>query len=69
MARIIIKLENIERDALVQLAGRELRDPRDQAALIIRHALTRRGFLSAPPRRARSSERVHALGLTRKEEL
>ncbi len=45
MARVMIRLENEERDALVQLALNEKRDPRDQASLLIRKALERRGFL------------------------
>lgn len=49
-------LPDTARDALIQLARRERRDPRDQAALIIIRALQRRGLLpkgqivtTAPP--------------------
>jgi hypothetical protein len=48
MAKIIIYLGDPERDALNQLAQRELRAPRAQAALIIRRELTRLGMLSQP---------------------
>lgn len=46
MARITITLKRIERDALFALAEQEMRDPRAQAALIIRCELKRRGLLS-----------------------
>ena len=45
MARVTVTLKISERDALVTLAEREKRDPRAQAALIIREALERRGLL------------------------
>jgi hypothetical protein len=45
MAKLIIYLGNPERDALHQLAQRELRAPRAQAALIIRNELSRLGLL------------------------
>jgi hypothetical protein len=45
MARVTIRLETQERDALWELAQRERRDMRDQAALIIRHELEREGLL------------------------
>jgi hypothetical protein len=44
--RVTIQLEIQERDALVTLAQIERRDPRDQAALIIRDELVRRGLLT-----------------------
>lgn len=45
MAKIIVYLGEQERDALQQLAQREMRVPRAQAALIIRQELTRLGML------------------------
>ncbi len=45
MARITITVEEAERQALIELAQKERRDPRDQAALIIRGELERRGLL------------------------
>ncbi len=53
MARLMVTLETIERDALWDLAQREQRDPRAQAALIIRRELERLGLL---PREAMKSE-------------
>lgn len=46
MARIIVTLKQHERDALFAVAERELRDPRAQAALMIRVELERLGLLS-----------------------
>ena len=48
MAKIIVYLGEQERDALHQLAQREMRAPRAQAALIIRQELARLGMLSIP---------------------
>jgi hypothetical protein len=45
MAKIIVYLGDQERNALLQLAQRELRLPRAQAALIIRQELERQGML------------------------
>jgi hypothetical protein len=45
MARVTVTLKISERDALVTLAEQERRDPRAQAALLIRQALVRRGLL------------------------
>jgi hypothetical protein len=45
MAKIIVYLGDQERNALQQLAQRELRLPRAQAALIIRQELVRLGML------------------------
>jgi hypothetical protein len=45
MERITIFLEPMEKDALLILANKEYRDPRYQAALIIREDLARRGLL------------------------
>ncbi len=39
MARITVSLEPQERDALFEMAQRERRDPRAQAALLIRNGL------------------------------
>lgn len=49
MARVIINLRADEKDALLELADREFRDPRAQAALIIRTELERRGLLPVVP--------------------
>jgi len=48
MAKIIIYLGEQEREALQQLAQREMRVPRAQAALIIRRELNRLGMLPEP---------------------
>ena len=53
MAKIIVYLGEQERDALQQLAQREMRVPRAQAALIIRQELTRLGML---PDQAKNQE-------------
>jgi hypothetical protein len=37
------------KDALYRLAGQELRDPRQQARLLVEEALRRRGVLPAEP--------------------
>jgi len=47
MLRIIITLNEQEKKALIVLAEREMRDPRAQAALIIRKALEFEGLISA----------------------
>ena len=47
MNRVIVRLEKNELAALVNLAQRECRDPRQQAAAIIRQELERRGLLQA----------------------
>jgi hypothetical protein len=52
MAKIMIDLELPEREALITLAQRERRDPRDQAALFVRDGLQRAGLLptdTTPP--------------------
>jgi hypothetical protein len=46
MRRITVPLKTDERDALWQLAERERRDPRDQAAVIVVKELERAGLLS-----------------------
>lgn len=45
MTRVIINLHKSELKALVHLAEHEYRDTRQQAALIIRQELARRGLL------------------------
>lgn len=47
MSRITITLFENERRALQTLAERELRNPRDQAALIVRTWLEREGYLTS----------------------
>jgi hypothetical protein len=49
MTRINVTLELNEREALFLLAEREKRDPRAQAALIIRRELERVGLLPTDP--------------------
>jgi hypothetical protein len=57
MTRLTLTLELPEKNALIALAAKELRDPRYQAVLIIREELTRRGVLSqADPTEPVSSE-------------
>lgn len=45
MIRISIDLQEDERDALVAVAANERRHPRQQAAMLIRRELERRGLL------------------------
>jgi hypothetical protein len=45
MARVVVTLEADEKNALYVLAERRFRDPRAQAALIIRSELERQGLL------------------------
>lgn len=45
MTRITVNLSKQERDALIALAGKELRHPRSQAAFIIRMELQRQGLI------------------------
>lgn len=47
--RITIPLEQGEKSALMKLAKTELRDPRQQAAFIIRQALERAGMVDPTP--------------------
>lgn len=49
MARVILYLKETERDALFNLAESQYRDPRAQAALIIRGELERLGLLAREP--------------------
>ncbi len=60
MARITIRLENTERDALIELSQRERRDPRDQAALIVRRELEREGLLQPVNVTAQAQGAEHA---------
>ena len=55
MSRVFVPLNSEERKALRVLAERERRDPRDQAALIIRADLEKRGLLPADPQPADQS--------------
>lgn len=49
MPKIIVYLAEQERNALLQLAQREMRVPRAQAALMIRQELRRLGMLTVQP--------------------
>jgi hypothetical protein len=49
MARVTITLRQDERQALIDLAQQERRDPRQQAAIIIQRELERMGYLQSPP--------------------
>ena len=49
MTRISIPVDAETKAALIMLARKELREPRYQAALLIRDELTRRGLLPAEP--------------------
>ena len=49
MTRITVSLERAERAALQQLAAQERRDPRAQAAYLIREALEQLGLLQPTP--------------------
>ena len=53
---IAVTLREDEREALGRLADAERRDPRDQAALIIRQELERRGLLAEVPQQATQGE-------------
>ena len=48
MPTVKILLDDREREALVVLSRRERRDPRAQAAVILRQELERRGLLPIP---------------------
>ncbi len=45
MSRLFVPLQRREFEALYKLAAKELRDPRDQAAVIVRDELVRCGML------------------------
>lgn len=47
VSRLTITLQEDEKVALGRLSEKEKRDPRDQAALLIRNELERRGLLPA----------------------
>jgi len=49
MAKVVIYLREHELDALNELAEKEYREPRAQAALILKAELERRGMLSSSP--------------------
>lgn len=48
MARIMITMSKEEKEALILLSQKELRDPRSQAALIIRQHLQDIGLINNP---------------------
>lgn len=52
MNRITVNLQQDEREALVVLAEQERRDLRQQAAVILRQELERRGLLPLPDQHA-----------------
>ena len=60
MIRISINLREDERKALAQLADIERRDARQQAALLVRNELERRGLLPVDERPAEKLEVQHA---------
>ena len=60
ITRITINLEREERAALMQLAERERRDPRSQAAWLIRQQLEQLGLLPLAPV---GSESVSEMGI------
>jgi hypothetical protein len=59
MAAIYVRLPQTDIDALRDLAQRELRDPRDQAAILIREGLRRGGLPRDKPPRPRTPPRVY----------
>ena len=61
MPRVTLSITEEEREALVSLARKERRDPRAQAAIEIRHALERAGYLA--PSTAPAMESFDKLGL------
>ena len=56
MTRLSIHLEPSEHDAMWALSQRERRDPRDQAALIIRNELERLGYIQPPKMEAANAK-------------
>lgn len=48
MAQVTVKLHEDEKKALVRLAELERREPQQQASLLIRDELVRRGLLTLP---------------------
>jgi hypothetical protein len=57
MARVMVTLRRDEREALRVLAQQERRDPRDQAALLIRGGLEQRGLLLSTDQRSKTQTR------------
>ena len=47
MPRVVIPLSEEERDALVELARAQVRDPRDQVRVMVRQELRKLGLLHA----------------------
>ncbi len=58
MLRLVINLRPEEREALVRWAARQRRDPREQAALVLRRELERRGLLQSEHEGGRQSAEV-----------
>lgn len=58
MTRITVNLTMQEREALIALAGKELRHPRAQAALIIRMELQRQGLIEVTKLRVTKGSEV-----------
>jgi hypothetical protein len=63
VAQMTIFLPITEKDALLFLADREFRDPRKQAALLIRESLERRGLLPSNDASDTSNQPAPAKGL------
>lgn len=64
MARVMIRLDEQENKALWQLAETERRDWRDQAALIIRAELERRGLIATEHAERDAAQTVGAQNAT-----
>lgn len=60
LTRVYVPLNEIERKALIQLGIAEKRDPRQQAALLIRQQLERLGLLQPPTTPPLEVQREHA---------
>ena len=58
MTRITVNLTMQEREALIALAGKELRHPHAQAALIIRMELQRQGLIEVTKLRVTKGSEV-----------
>jgi hypothetical protein len=61
MTRITLTLNNQERAALTTLAQKEFRDPRAQAALIIRRELEKQGLIESLTPKSVNNPRAHAM--------
>ena len=59
LTKVYVPLNDIERKALIQLGIAEKRDPRQQAALLIRRELERLGLLQPTPTPQQESTREH----------